>query len=68
MKKFTRSSVIKLKCLFITALLLFQTLESVPAQNDGRYSFKYPGEFFISGGKKVEFDTSVHKKNRCTIF
>ena len=49
--------------LFITALLLFQTLESVPAQNDGRYSFKYPGELFsFLVVKKVEFDTSVHKK------
>ncbi|MHC4267250.1 MAG: M64 family metallopeptidase [Planctomycetota bacterium] len=62
MKKFTNVSVIKLRPLFITVLLLFLTLESVLAQNDGRYSFQYPGAFFLSDGKEVEFDISVHKK------
>ena len=48
-------------------------MESVSAQNDRRYSFKYPGDFFISSGKEVEFDTSVHRKigvlvsNRTTL-
>ncbi len=57
-----RFSVIELVLLFITILLLWCTLGTVSAQNDKRYSFKYPVDFFISSGKEVKFDTSVHRK------
>ncbi len=61
-EEITTVSMIKRKYLFITALLLSQTLKSASAQNDGRYYFQYPGDFFISSSKEVEFGTSVHRK------
>jgi hypothetical protein len=77
MKKITKPgvmrSVMKLKYLFITAILLSMASASVSAQNGGRYSFEYPGGFFNSNGKEVAFDTSVHRKigvlvsNRTTL-
>lgn len=62
MNRFTRLIIKRVKNLFITMLLLSLPLEQVLAQNNGRYSFNYPRDFFSSGGKEVEFNTSVHNK------
>ncbi len=62
MNKFTGISAKRLKNLFIAMFLITLPFEQVLAQNDGRYSFKYPGDFFSSGGAVVEFDASAHNK------
>ena len=62
MNGFIKLSMKRLKSIFITMLLLSMPFEQVLAQNGGRYSFKYPGDFFGQGGAVVEFDASVHDK------
>ena len=62
MNKFTGISAKRLKNLFIAMALITLPFEQALAQNDGRYSFKYPGDFFSPGGAEVEFDAPVHDK------
>jgi hypothetical protein len=42
--------------------LITLPFEQALAQNDGRYSFKYPGDFFSPGVAEVEFEASAHDK------
>ncbi len=62
MYRFTGLGTKRFKNLFIAMFLIILPLGQVLAQNDGRYSFKYPGDFFSSAGAEVEFDASVHDK------
>jgi len=62
MNRFTRSGIKRFKNLFIAMLLITLPLEQALAQNDGRYSFKYLGDFFSPGGAAVEFEASAHNK------
>ncbi|MFQ5685251.1 MAG: hypothetical protein ACE5GV_01190 [Candidatus Scalindua sp.] len=62
MDRFTRLGTKRLKNLFITVLLLSLPFEPALVQNDGRYSFKYPGDFFSPGGAVVEFDAASYDK------
>ena len=62
MNKFTGISTKRLKNLFIATFLITLPFGQALAQNDGRYSFKYPDDFFSPGGAVVEFDASVHDK------
>ncbi|MEK6765696.1 MAG: hypothetical protein AABY49_05645 [Planctomycetota bacterium] len=62
MIRFTKLSIKKFKNLFIAMILLSLPLEQALAQHDGRYAFNYPRDFFSSGGKEVEFNTSVRNK------
>lgn len=62
MDRFTRLGIKRFKSLFIAMFLITIPFEQALAQNDGRYSFKYPGDFFSSAGAEVEFDASVHDK------
>ncbi|MBS1259663.1 MAG: hypothetical protein MAG551_02738 [Candidatus Scalindua arabica] len=62
MNRFTGLGIKRFKNLFIAMFLIILPFEQVLAQNDGRYSFKYPGNFFSQDGAVVEFDTSVHDK------
>ncbi len=62
MDRFTRLGIKRFKNLFIAMFLITLPFEQVLAQNDGRYSFKYPGDFFSSAGAEVEFDASAHNK------
>ncbi|MGR3175229.1 MAG: hypothetical protein ACUZ8N_11625 [Candidatus Scalindua sp.] len=62
MNRSTRSGIKRLKNLFIVMFLITLPFGQALAQNDGRYSFKYPGDFFSTGGAEVEFDASAHDK------
>ena len=62
MDRFTRLDIKRFKSLFIAMFLITMPFEQALAQNDGRYSFKYPGDFFSPGRAVVEFDASVHDK------
>lgn len=61
MSRLTGKSVEGLKYIIITILILFPS-GLVIAQNNGKYSFQYPGDFFKDGGKEIEFNVSVHRK------
>jgi hypothetical protein len=43
-------------------LLFSLPSEHALAQYEDRYSFKYPRDFFNTGGAEVEYNPSVHKK------
>jgi hypothetical protein len=34
----------------------------VQAQQDGRYTYKYLGDFFNTCGTEIDFDASTHRK------
>ena len=53
---------IKSKSFFIAMFLLLLPIGQVLGQQDDRYSFKYPGDFFNDGGEEVELNASVHRK------
>lgn len=48
--------------LSIAVLLLSLPLKPILAQHDGRYSFKYPGDFFSPGGQETGFTPGAHRK------
>ncbi|MCR4291189.1 MAG: hypothetical protein NUV86_13120 [Candidatus Scalindua sp.] len=47
------------KSIAISMFLLLLPIGLAMAQQDGRYTFKYPGDFFNDGSEKVEFNGSV---------
>ncbi len=53
---------VKSKSFFIAMLLFLLPIGQVLGQQDGRYSFKYPGGFFNDGGEEIEFNASAHRK------
>ncbi|MFQ5962743.1 MAG: hypothetical protein ACE5KZ_00485 [Candidatus Scalinduaceae bacterium] len=61
MNKFTQFSKKRLKDILII-LLLFLPSGQLLAQHDGRYSFKYPRNFFNPGGAEEVFNPSTHNK------
>lgn len=52
----------RLKDILIVIFLLSLPSLQTSAQQDGRYTFRYPKEFFNNGGVKVDFDLSKHNK------
>lgn len=56
MNKFTEINAKRLKNLFIAMFLILLPFEHALAQNEERYSFKYPGDFFSQGGAMVDFE------------
>ena len=61
MNQFTDLSM-RSRSILIMALVLLLPIGQVFGQHDGRYSFKYPGDFFNYGGEEVEFNASMHRK------
>jgi hypothetical protein len=61
MNEFTQFPIKGLRSVFLIILLSLPS-EQALAQYEDRYSFKYPGYFFNTGGTEVEFNPSVHKK------
>ena len=48
--------------IFIAISVLLLSSAQTQAQQDGRYSYKYPGDFFSPGGSVVEFDAAAYNK------
>ena len=73
MNRLKRLRIKRFSGLLIIMLLLALSSGRVLAQQDERYSFEYPGDFFNYGGEEVEFNASVHRKigvlvsNRTTL-
>jgi len=64
MNKFSQLHTITkiFKNLVVIAFFIFLASRPLMAQNDGRYSFKYPRGFFSPRGETVEFDASLHNR------
>ncbi len=60
MNQFTDLSM-RSRSILIMAILLLLPIGQVFGQHDGRYSFKYPGDFFNYGGEEVGFNASMHR-------